>query len=280
MCSANVDKEEGQCEHQGGGDSSCEGCSFSKEHPEKSCDHKDKILEVVQNEPVQELCEIVDFLRSGGTMRVGSEVRVQENIGVNVYAVPVVQSAGNSEVDYPGNKGEKCSEKKPSGELCKLAEAPAGQNDGKSKAKEKSHQGEFYAEYKAAAEAGEENISRGKFRPAAMLQRAQKHIQGKQKKRQADFLCAAAPVEAFGCTHAGKKNRREKGCGLRPAEKLQNPANQEKIRSAEENFHEEHTAEGGSGHQGTQAIEKIEVGALLVKDVAVDENAVKHGFSH
>ena len=113
-----------------------------------------------------------------------------------------------------------------------------------------------------------------------MLQRAQKHIQGKQKKRQADFLCAAAPVEVFGCTHAGKKNRREKGCGLRPAEKLQNPANQEKIRSAEENFHEEHTAEGGSGHQGTQAIEKIEVGALLVKDVAIDENAVKHGFSH
>lgn len=113
-----------------------------------------------------------------------------------------------------------------------------------------------------------------------MLQRAQKHIQGEQKKRQTDFLCAAAPVEAFGCTHAGKKNRREKGCGPRSAEKPQNPANQEKIRSAEENFHEEHTAEGGSGHQGTQAIEKIKVGSLLVENVTVDENAVKHGFSH
>ena len=153
MCSANVDKEEGQCEHQGGSDPFCEGGSLSKEHPEKSCNHKDKVLEVVQNEPVQELCEIVDFLRSRGTMRVGTEIRVQENIGVNVYAVPVVQSAGDSEVDQPGNKGEQCSEKKPSGESCKFAEAPAGQNDGKSKAEEKSHQGEFHAEYEAAAEA-------------------------------------------------------------------------------------------------------------------------------
>lgn len=62
VCSADIDKEEGQCEHQGGSDPFCEGGSLSKEHPEKSCNHKDKILEVVQNEPVQELGKIVDFL--------------------------------------------------------------------------------------------------------------------------------------------------------------------------------------------------------------------------
>ena len=62
VCSANIDKEEGQCEHQGGSDPLCEGGSLSKEHPEESCNHKDKILEVVQNEPVQELGKIVDFL--------------------------------------------------------------------------------------------------------------------------------------------------------------------------------------------------------------------------
>ena len=62
MCSANIDKEEGKREHQGGSDPFCEGGSLLKEHPEESCNHKDKILEVVQNEPVQELGKIVDFL--------------------------------------------------------------------------------------------------------------------------------------------------------------------------------------------------------------------------
>ena len=156
-------------------------------------------------------------MHSAGSVRVRPEIGIQKDVGIDVNAVPVIQSAGHGKIKQPRNKRKQDAQKIAPGQLPKLSEASAGQDYDDRKSEKKAHKRELHAEDKAAAKTGKENVLRGEccalFRgiagPGGMifaggsLQAAHQYIQRIQQKRQTQLLGAAAPVKALGGEHAG-----------------------------------------------------------------------------
>ena len=150
-------------------------------------------------------------------MGVRPEIGIQKDIGIDVNAVPVIQSAGHGKIKQPRNKRKQDAQKIAPGQPPKLPEASAGQDYDDRKSEEKAHKRELHAEDKAAAKAGKEDVLRGKCSAlfqrlaglgriiftGASLQAAHQYIQRIQQKRQTQLLGAAAPVKALGGEHAG-----------------------------------------------------------------------------
>lgn len=52
MGAADVDKKEREAEHQDGSDALRKRCAAAKQHPDKPCQEKEKVLEIIMDEPV------------------------------------------------------------------------------------------------------------------------------------------------------------------------------------------------------------------------------------
>ena len=280
MCAADVNAEEGKSEEERHCKPLQKVCAAAQEHKEHACRDEYKILEVVEEKPVQDFGECIYLLPGAFTFGSRAEGRIQKDVCVNIYVVPVGERAVDAEVNEPGNDRQSHPEKEDAAGFQETNQASRKEQNHQHKREEEPKERELDAGDIAAEKAGGQNFLTGEWSAGGVLQAGEEKIQRPDKCRQAEFLRAASPVKREGRkSHCKQKRQQNQSCPF-PQLQPENSVETGQIQDAEENFKQKNAGESCAGNQRREAVNQVKIRTFLIENVAVDHDPAEHGFSH